>query len=595
MFGRSRGSWDGGRQDQLRKCAELRSHTAEFGRVEHLFDGLGTGRLLLKGRGSVGTSRGSTGTAERSRGQALADAVRAAADAVVATLTTDASDRPREEWVAVVAACQSLVNTTTAAQDVALAEVARREGCWRDDGSVGEDVHPPGAVTLDAADLVAPELGASHGQAERRVLDAVRLAAGREPVEADSREVAQQSGLGGLHSAMVAGLLDGYRAGVVAYELQEAPADVADAVVAALDGHLGDDAPSMRRRVRRMLARISPDLLRQRAERARASTGLRRWVAEPGVDAWFGTFPSEDAASAWAAIDRLAHDYVAKGTCSSVEQARGRALTDLVTGNATVDVRVVLTVPADACPTDATRGRAHSERSTPEADSVTTCHDAAKSQAAQAEHAKDAVHAERSHRDDGTERDDCAELGQGGERADSMERAQDAERGEDLVEVHGARPSEPLFVRRSWLTDHLAVAPAGASRGGREKSTGPLVAPCHALTGARIDAARGPRDARVPPGARAGGAGPSARRPVPVPRVRRRRHVLRSRPRAALADRPHRRPQPHLPLPAPPQDQADPRVAPASRPRRYGDVEGSDRSAPSHHAAGRTRCTCAAA
>ena len=122
---------------------------------------------------------------------------------------------------------------------------------------------------------------------------------------------------------------------------------MADAIVAALVDHLGDDAATLRRRTRVLLARISPDLVRERAKRARAATGLRRWVAEPGVDEWHGTFPSEDAAAAWAAIDRLAHDLVAAGTCSNIEQARGKALTDLVTGNATVDVQVVLTVPAD--------------------------------------------------------------------------------------------------------------------------------------------------------------------------------------------------------------------------------------------------------
>ena len=122
---------------------------------------------------------------------------------------------------------------------------------------------------------------------------------------------------------------------------------MADAIVAALGDHLGDEAATLRRRTRVLLARISPDLVRERAKRARAATGLRRWVAEPGVDEWHGTFPSEDAAAAWAAIDRLAHDLVAAGTCSNVEQARGKALTDLVTGNATVDVQVVLTVPAD--------------------------------------------------------------------------------------------------------------------------------------------------------------------------------------------------------------------------------------------------------
>ena len=112
-----------------------------------------------------------------------------------------------------------------------------------------------------------------------------------------------------------------------------------------------------------LLSRISPDLVRERAQKARAKTGLRRWVAEPGVDEWHGTFPSEDAATAWAAIDRLAHDLVAAGTCTNIEQARGKALTDLVTGNATIDVQIVLTVPADRLP----RSPPRPDRTTPAA------------------------------------------------------------------------------------------------------------------------------------------------------------------------------------------------------------------------------------
>ena len=235
-------------------------------------------------------------------------------------------------------------------QDTAIAEAARRESVWCEDGTLGETVHVHGRVALDAADVVAPIIGASHSQAQRRVEQAVRLAARRVPVSADTRDLPDVSGLGGLHEAMTAGHLDGYRAGVIAFELEVAPADVGDAVVAALSGHFGDDSSSLRRRTRVLLSRISPDLVRERAQRARAGTGLRRWVAEPGVDEWHGTFPSEDAASAWAAIDRLAHDLVADGTCTNIEQARGKALTDLVTGNATIDVQIVLTVPADSQP-----------------------------------------------------------------------------------------------------------------------------------------------------------------------------------------------------------------------------------------------------
>ncbi len=279
----------------------------------------------------------------------LAEAVTLGARRVAAAIT-DPGDRSRDQWLGVVGDCQLLINTVAAVQDRAIAEAARRESVWCEDGTLGESVHSPGRVTLDAADVVAPLIGATHQQAQRRVEQAVRLAAHRVPVPAEQPDLPQPSGLGGLHQAMAAGQLDGYRAGVVAFELEVAPADVADAVVAALSGHLGEDSSSLRKRTRVLLSRISPDLVRERAQRARANTGLRRWVAEPGVDEWHGTFPSEDAATAWAAIDRLAHDLVAAGTCTNIEQARGKALTDLVTGNATIDVQIVLTVPADTQP-----------------------------------------------------------------------------------------------------------------------------------------------------------------------------------------------------------------------------------------------------
>ncbi|WP_299442829.1 HNH endonuclease signature motif containing protein [uncultured Phycicoccus sp.] len=349
----------------------------------------------------------------------------AAADAAVAQLTQavrrGGSRRSRDEWLGLVGSCQRLVNSLTAVQDEAIAEVARREPVWAEDGTVGEVTHAPGRVALDAADLVAPALGASHAQAQRRVETAVRVGAARRPVEADDRDAPAPSGLGALHAAMAEGRLDPARCAVVAAELELAPADVAEAVVAALDSYLDtDDGPSLRRRARRVLARISPDLLRQRAARARAETGLRRWVSEPGVDTWHGTFPSEAAAAAWAAIDRLAHQHVAAGVCTSVEQARGKALTDLVLSSATVDVRVVLAVPADAsAPVGAP--------------------------------AAEAPAAEAAAGDD--------------RRCGSPD---------DLVQVQGGRPSEPLFVARSWLARH----------------TDPVAAPvaCSPRTGARLDA-----------------------------------------------------------------------------------------------------------
>ena len=159
-------------------------------------------------------------------------------------------------------------------------------------------------MALDAPAIVSGALTVSAVHAEPRVRAAVRLAAD------GPAGTSTETGLGGLHAAMAAGRLDPYRAAVVAEELAEAPPQVAATVVAALEGYFGtEDAAHLRRRCRRALARISPDLLVQRARRARAECGLRRWAEEPGVDRWEGTFPSEEAAQAWAAIDALAQQY----------------------------------------------------------------------------------------------------------------------------------------------------------------------------------------------------------------------------------------------------------------------------------------------
>ncbi len=212
-----------------------------------------------------------------------------------------------------------------------------------DDGTITESHRAPGHVALDGPALVASALEVSQVHAERRVRAAVRLAAD------GPAGTTTCTGLGALHDAMRAGRLDGYRAGVVAHELEEAPPEVAETVVASLGEHLDrETAPQLRRRCRRLLARISPDLLRHRATRAREECGLRRWVGEPGVDRWEASFPSEDAARAWAAIDTRARQLVADGTCERVDRARAQALIDLVMESATVTTIITLTVPAAA-------------------------------------------------------------------------------------------------------------------------------------------------------------------------------------------------------------------------------------------------------
>jgi hypothetical protein len=525
--------------------------------------------------------------------EALADAIRSpsspssgrvaellvtGAAQVATTLTRGGGPSDRGQWLSLVGSCQSLINTLTAVQDTALAQAACRESEWCEDGTLGETVHAPGRVTLDAADLAAPLLGASHAQAQRRVELAVRLAADRVPVPAEHRGPPETSGLRALHTAMAQGRLDGFRAGVVAFELDTAPADVADAVVTSLDSHLGDDAAKLRQRIRVLLARISPDLVRERAQKARNNTGLRRWVAEPGVDEWHGTFPSEDAATAWAAIDRLAHDLVAAGTCTNVEQARGKALTDLVTGHSTVDVQVVLTVPADCVPTSARAPQgdepaATIRTSTPDTNvSAPACAAEDPTQTPATDVSAPARAAE--------ELSPTQDTGDG-----ASVTPLDGGRDHDLVQVQGARPSEPLLVRRGWLRDHLAKQPPRPKRGRAKVS--PAFVPCDPLTGARLD----PHDHLTTDAYR-----PSAELTALVkvrdgrcrfPGCIRRRPVLRPRPRATLAGRTHRRAQPAHPVPTPPPHQTTTGLACTPGTRRVHDLDRPHRPAPYHQAPGR--------
>ena len=133
-------------------------------------------------------------TTSRSGADTLADAVRASAHGVVASLTRDLSGRPRDEWVAMAADCQSLLNTVTAVQDLALAEAARREsvgvdGTRRDGPWPREGDHRrggrrgPGARCL-ARTGAAPDRA---GRAPRRRTVPVEADGGAPPIPAVCR------------------------------------------------------------------------------------------------------------------------------------------------------------------------------------------------------------------------------------------------------------------------------------------------------------------------------------------------------------------------------------------------------------------------
>ncbi|MFL6170315.1 MAG: hypothetical protein ACJ711_11635 [Ornithinibacter sp.] len=247
----------------------------------------------------------------------------------------------RAEWAEVVTTAQRVINAASAVQDEAIVAVCAIEDDVLEDGTVVEGHRAAGHVALDGPAIVSGALNVSTVHAEHRVRSAVRLAADG-PAGSDTA-----TGLAALHAAMRHGDLDAYRAGVVAEELEQAPTEVAEAVLGTLASHWArDTGPQLRARCRTVLSRISPDLLRQRATKAREQCGLRRWAEEPGVDKWEGTFPSQDAARAWAAIDARAHELVTDGTVSRIDRARAQALIDLVTGSATITTVVTLTVPA---------------------------------------------------------------------------------------------------------------------------------------------------------------------------------------------------------------------------------------------------------
>ena len=525
-------------------------------------------KLLTSGlEGSVETSRWADTSASAQTascadpagpaGAAELAEVGRAVRALAGVVDREAGLASRPDLAAVIEESQGLINMLTAVQDVAITHVAAIEEEWDEDGLVVESRRVPGHVALDAPDVVAGALRVSHLQAQRRVVLAARLAAagqstvphvaeGSDAVDGDDADgsemtdspdadtdgtdaggtdadaedtLAAPSGLAGVHSAMRDGRLDGYAAAVLADELAEAPSEVARAVVVGLEGWFGRECASvLRRRCRRALAKVSPDLLRQRAVRARSECGLRRWAEEPGVDRWSGSFPSERAALGWAAVDALARQYVADGSCGHLEQARGKALIDLVTGNANIDVTVVITTAEDsdptnpASPTDPTNSANSASPAIPTnpASPASLARPASAANMAGGvspaggvgstapEYAPAAAprrkglaaddHRSCTHRED-----------HGDDRPSRSARSAPHEsRAGDLVEAFGPFAGDPMLVRRDWLTELLSSS--GKVRFAR----------CHPRTGALLDGGTAHPKPQYSPAAAASQVSPAA-------------------------------------------------------------------------------------
>ena len=145
-------------------------------------------------------------------------------------------------------------------------------------------------------------------------------------------------------AAMRAGDLEPARAEAIAGEVPRLRPEVCAQVEAALFPAVAD-----------------PDEVGQRAARARADRFvLVRPGLDPGMSEWVAAQPAESSAAAWAAVDELAHAYVADGEHRSLEQARADAMIDLILGQATITTTLELSLPLSALPgpDDGTRGDA---------------------------------------------------------------------------------------------------------------------------------------------------------------------------------------------------------------------------------------------
>ncbi len=176
--------------------------------------------------------------------------------------------------------------------------------------------------------------------------------------------------LPGTLAAMRAGDLEPYRATAIAQEVPRLRPEICTRVEAALfPAVLGLPTARVRAATRRAVAAADPEEVARRAERARADRYvLVRPGPDPGMSEWVSAQPAAAAAAAWAAVDELAHGYVADGEHRSLDQARADAMIDLILGQATITTTLTLTLPATLDPhpdTPPTCGRRRTTRPPP--------------------------------------------------------------------------------------------------------------------------------------------------------------------------------------------------------------------------------------
>ena len=433
----------------------------------------------------------------------------------------------RAEWARLVEQCQSLVNTATAAQDVAITRLAALEEEWprtaRPERRIGQPGTLPSTLPTSSREPSAsPKSMRSGGCRSRSGLS-----------QTATGPTASRARLPGCRPSTRRWPQDDSTPTAQASSPKSWRRTAGWAVVGTLHASLGvDTAVQLRRRCRRAIASISPDLLRQRARRAREECGLRRWAEEPGVDRWEGTFPSEDAAEGGPPSTPSPSGTSPRAGARGSRRPGPSRLMDLIRARTTVDVQLVVTVPAtevEQAGHEHQQGRPARRPMDPRAHGPIG--DTTDSQAARGEPEDQFAHlpgavtpGDRAALTDAATLDDLAPPGDAEPSLDPVSSAEDArlsaraardvcvaadERArltpppttpgppshrasamaaDDLIEVIGPFAGEPMLVRRRWVTD-IRV-------GARVRS-----AACHAVSGALLDD-DGPDSAAYRPGAR---------------------------------------------------------------------------------------------
>ncbi len=235
------------------------------------------------------------------------------------------------DLLADVSSLQRVISAATAVQTVRLAQFAARDEIRDRHGAFVEVDLGVGNVGEFRADEAAPVLAMSPGMAQRRVSTAARLA----------------SVLPRTLRALADSALDPFRAQIVAEETLLASRETCAAVEDQLFPLPAEITPgALRRRVRRLLAAVDPEAVKEQAAKARNQLFVQVRASDiPGVSEWFAQLSSEDSVLCWAAIDEAGHQAKAEDPTRSIDQCRAEALADLILGRADVTAHVVIPVP----------------------------------------------------------------------------------------------------------------------------------------------------------------------------------------------------------------------------------------------------------